>query len=159
MSTIYSEKAPQYTLLVAFFNLLALGFVFLFVYLYIGQLPGWWALLIASPLMIWGALSFSNMRFELTDKEFVAWLWPFNAKARYDEITKVELFPHYAWYVGFGMHYFRKTWWFTTRYQECVRIERKGRSAIAFTPQHPKEFAGMLRVKVRSAKAQAAGSV
>ena len=152
METIYSEKAPHYPLLVTAFNLLALAFVLIFANLAWNQNEGWWGFFIAAPLMTWGALSFSNMRYELSDEALTAWLWPLRSRAEYTDIEKIEVLESFPWYVGLGMHWFRGTWWVTTRYQACVLVHKEGKSILAFTPQHPEEFANLLREKVKRAK-------
>ncbi|MBR9692943.1 hypothetical protein GOV07_03375 [Candidatus Woesearchaeota archaeon] len=152
MEIIYSEKAPHYPLLVTAFNLLALAFVLIFANLAWNQNEGWLAFFIAAPLMTWGALSFSNMRYELDEEAVTAWLWPLRSRIEYKDVEKIEILEKYPWYVGLGMHWFKGTWWVTTRYQPCVLIHQKGKSNLAFTPTNPDAFVAMLKEHIKKAK-------
>lgn len=153
MARVHVEKAPHYEWLLIFFRLLTLFFIGLFAWMVMNEQEGWWGIAIASFLMIWATLSFSNIHYELHEDAFEAWFWPFRSRAVYEEIEQVEI-GSVPFLAGLGLHYLAGTWWYSTRYRPCVLIRRKGRSAIGITPKEPQSFLNMIEQRRKGSSKQ-----
>lgn len=103
-------------------------------------LPARAGVMVAAPLTLLILWAFERLSIVITDKELLAGFRLFRTRTALSEIERVDVIDIGLWRHGVGLHFNFSAWCFTARLSRGIRVQRRGRTTLVFSCDHPDEL-------------------